>query len=1120
MNRAYIQSIDIVSGDIGKVLQVSPNLETEFYDVNTTIADVSGDLQGQMDTHLHDDVYLREAQVDAKISAVVGVAPETLDTLAEIANAISGDAEFGLHIQEYVDELSAVIDTNITDIGTLRGVTTNLNQRITDQKRTTEVAQLLADVSGQDLAIGTNISKINYISGDVNTNGDKIATLETKQVEDLDKINTLSGDLATTSVDLISLSGALSIYPTDLTGDKTALKVKSDRSGFELVEDYGPNTVMTMASIEHGLSKFDVVVSDGFGSEVALATVQTKENATVLGMVYEVVDVNTVKIMVRGLMTDYLSVEPNKVYVLSKSTIGKATTANQVLNIGEYNTVIGVGTPGGLMIDPQAPVENEIEAYGTNAILVQQIGHGFGVGDALYAVGDTTYGKAIADTQTTSEVVGVVSSVLTSDQFVLVYQGFIPGSYNEGSAYYLSNTATGLVTDTAQTYEIGHVVQYIGTGVPGGLLLNIDIGEEILPSENNNASIEYVDSKTDYANLEAVIDASIGTSWRTNTIDGAVAYITVTQTAHGFETNDALRNDGTGYVKALANIAENAEALGVVSNVIDTDTFEFVYCGLIPGEYVDGANYFLSTMTDGVILPNEPVYNIGDVRVFIGTGTPEGLLVNVDIGDVIEADKTTLVTSDAINKWNLHLVDSLQTKANYLDSQVFTFEDDTMIAGTSTGNLDEIAELYGLDNGEIFTSEVHDFGVGMAEYGAYVFSSNTPTVTLNSTPLTVEDLDIIVQQSTSKTYPAEQELWLPTGSSNMVAVEKVSDGMAGAAWVSTAVGNAVFQNSYVEFDAGKVVPFNHLTWSQGNPTDPSNPNYKVASYKIYVDDVEYGTYSASDTQTELLHGVEGQKIKLVADSGTGEPTSPWYVNNLRVTTIDHRTTKLTSIKPSFMPVMVANDLLGGEPTGFSVSVDSVEVGYDAYKMFNSSVSDENYYTPNKNALIEVSFDGERNVSGLNITESYNELDPTGMLPESAKITLVTEDAGEVVVYNGPITKDDLITWHYEGLAVGMKIYIAKDLSHVGGIGIGGLEISTGVYEEDIQGEAPYGGDYPSPTVLMGADPQGNGYYYNEPYPVIRAYFAPLVSTDSTATIEITNDNVTDMFITEYSIFQK
>ena len=114
---------------------------------------------------------------------------------------------------------------------------------------------------------------------------------------------------------------------------------------------------------------------------------------------------------------------------------------------------------------------------------------------------------------------------------------------------------------------------------------------------------------------------------------------TITQNDHGFIVGDVIRHNGTIYVKAQADNDVNAQACGIVSEYIDVNQFKFIADGVIAGLGTPGAEYFLSTTTPGqlVTLPTPEAWNLGEVRLSCGWGTPLGLKVEIDVGDVISS---------------------------------------------------------------------------------------------------------------------------------------------------------------------------------------------------------------------------------------------------------------------------------------------------------------------------------------------------------------------------------------------------------------------------------------------------------------------------------------------------
>ena len=123
----------------------------------------------------------------------------------------------------------------------------------------------------------------------------------------------------------------------------------------------------------------------------------------------------------------------------------------------------------------------------------------------------------------------------------------------------------------------------------------------------------------------------------------------ITQSAHGFVKYDALAFNGTSYVKAQADTADNSSVVGIVDELIDGNTFSITYGGLIPWDVENtpdraaGNDLWLSQNTAGLVVDTEPSLAVGEVRQYVGEALVSGLLVNIDLGQEIGAEDTTKV---------------------------------------------------------------------------------------------------------------------------------------------------------------------------------------------------------------------------------------------------------------------------------------------------------------------------------------------------------------------------------------------------------------------------------------------------------------------------------------------
>lgn len=120
-------------------------------------------------------------------------------------------------------------------------------------------------------------------------------------------------------------------------------------------------------------------------------------------------------------------------------------------------TVASVGSAGQVLTSNGAgalPTFQAASGGSGSAITktITQSAHGFSAGNWVYLNG-SSYALAKADSSTTAESVGVVSSVVDANNFVLTQLGYVTGfsSLTAGSVYWLSDSSAGAMTATMPT---------------------------------------------------------------------------------------------------------------------------------------------------------------------------------------------------------------------------------------------------------------------------------------------------------------------------------------------------------------------------------------------------------------------------------------------------------------------------------------------------------------------------------------------------------------------------------------------------------------------------------------------------------------------------------------------
>lgn len=107
--------------------------------------------------------------------------------------------------------------------------------------------------------------------------------------------------------------------------------------------------------------------------------------------------------------------------------------------------------------------------------------------------------------------------------------------------------------------------------------------------------------------------------------------ITITQPNHGFNVGDVVYFNGVIYVLAMADTVGDAEVIGIVTGVINTNTFQLTFGGLITAltGLTPGGVYFLSDVTPG-LLTLTPPSTIGHIEkpLLIAVSSTNGYFYN------------------------------------------------------------------------------------------------------------------------------------------------------------------------------------------------------------------------------------------------------------------------------------------------------------------------------------------------------------------------------------------------------------------------------------------------------------------------------------------------------------
>lgn len=346
---------------------------------------------------------------------------------------------------------------------------------------------------------------------------------------------------------------------------------------------------------------------------------------------------------------------------------------------------------------------------GPTSIIVVQAAHGFVVGNMIRYNG-TEYVRAQADTFNDSQSIGMVSSVIDVNTFIISTNGLVENLSGlvAGSPYYLDPINPGNLTLTPPSTQ-GQIVKevFIANSTTSGFLLNYEgsystnlllTGNQII-SNNTNGNINiapngsgqmyaasslniqsgnalkwYNSSNSFYSAFQASSGLAASTTWNLPTADGMSSYvlttdgsgnlsfepsgsegqvtIPVSQTAHGFTVGQVVLFNGSSYVLAQADNAVDAEVIGIVSVIDGVNAFTLLTEGFVNGlsGLTSGQVYFLSDATPGLLTTTEPV-TIGHISkpLMISNSATSGYFHNWR-GKVIASSPVSfiwnIVTSD------------------------------------------------------------------------------------------------------------------------------------------------------------------------------------------------------------------------------------------------------------------------------------------------------------------------------------------------------------------------------------------------------------------------------------------------------------------------------------------
>ncbi len=544
---------------------------------------------------------------------------------------------------------------------TITGNTAYCDEALPSQRRgiiLTGVGVNYNTVTG-NVVYGNSINQIE-LSSNVGTNN----TISNNSGSNATNTNVLISKIPDQPTKFINAttSNTIEVVPTGNTGssrNKGALFVDNSSNpgvGFGMYSTYGAGGVAPLMSLRNG----DTIENTTWDYNPAIALWTNVSNQTAL-----IVDqANTLTASRAGVLVKS-SVEqtnPNALGMIAGQQLNSLSN-NSVYwgdQSGTGDVYTGRSSGGGIVFMADQNSNNlgaDIDRDTTNT---NSTTNTVRIVDTANVSDGNTYTKSGTALSVTSNIASPAGTVTDASRLATFTQA---NGANTADAFTITNAGSGatFVLDTNLFVAKGDKVG-IGTSAPTARLdtpastaaaAGLRVRQGVAPSAPNSGDIWQ-----DGAHIYARLGGNTFQLDQQNSSGFSSVTKIISQTSHGLSVGNLIRYNGTGFVKAQANNAANADCFAIVSSVTDANTFVITTSGFVSGlsGLTAGALYYLSPTTAGGLTSSEPT-TAGQISkpVFVADSATSGYVVNyrgTAVASTVTAPNTWSPSDQSLISWS------------------------------------------------------------------------------------------------------------------------------------------------------------------------------------------------------------------------------------------------------------------------------------------------------------------------------------------------------------------------------------------------------------------------------------------------------------------------------------